>query len=1116
MNNLQELLAEAERFRNRRKSLVQDLQNLDEKQRIIMKKLESEHISKLNNYEKEKQTAIDVLESHAKNEISDYVQMKNSLQKYIEPVKQWCSKSDLINYRPNPARVNEAELNRLVRMMQEQGIMAWIKRTFRLNGYLSRSAMAYELCKKIEDACAYCNSKINEIESRAECERNAQVTETRRKVAVENKRFISERDKQKSRDEAEKEQALTALSCFDTSVELENMYAKLERMKIDAENSCGIWGEYSVPTIMPKEVLLCDAKIVLPNKNGEEENKKVPIWINLYECNIIVITSHSAATSSVDCKEKQFVRQFLARMLKTVPPEYCSYSVFDSLHKGASLGRLIDVMNVGTTDLNFDLFTSDESDTKIVSCAERRKYLRSRPAEIIKFMAGRNNSLFEYNKESGNFEFPFTWYIDFNFPDSPDNKLLDDIKELFVSAPAAGYSFIFVTTPNGYNKIKEFAFKYSQTPVLHVDVDKAVCGRGGEQINYLDMETPSSDQIYNFMTALKKYYDEGSSINNRIDSVFAAKGVDLRDASKKLTIPMALDTRGRLVDLELGGEGSVHGFISGGTNSGKSTLLHTIILSACLHYHPKDLEIWLVDYKQTEFHLYKKKTPPHIKLIGVSKTPDFTFSLLDKIESEANRRTELMNRFESQNLEEYRKHKNEYGYVNIPRLFIVVDEFHEMSQFVSTEIEYKDKLENILREYRAQGINWLIADQTFSNGLGGLTAAAKNQIGLRIAMRNEASPQEIKDTLEVDRALYSDSMQRTIALLSQGELIMKVYIRNSRGEPTDIKLEKFKGLLTTGLDISPAAKALCSVYKGQYQEDVLYVNTKAQVFWDEGEAQALDDIEPLRYPNIRLYLGRPATLRPCFGLDMGRQPNENLAVVGGTAFQRWELLLSVFNSCRYRKYKLYVFAAEYSDLMNDFGAEIRCICKEMSNVIFSEGYNDWCSNLLEIDEFLEKRQILEDCICLFIGLEIALIEMERMPEQITQSDKSNLMQARMNRMSKFAITDSIVLTASEDKQKIEEQTVFNASKIIEKLFAHGSRNGIRCVTEVSVYRQFKKMLKISEMCRHKIAFDMSAEDCSQYIGGRNSHKSIGQNAIYSDGGATVYKLIPYKLNNMEV
>ena len=128
--------------------------------------------------------------------------------------------------------------------------------------------------------------------------------------------------------------------------------------------------------------------------------------------------------------------------------------------------------------------------------------------------------------------------------------------------------------------------------------------------------------------------------------------------------------------------------------SGKSTLLHTIILSACLHYHPNDLEIWLIDYKQTEFYLYKKKTPPHIKLIGVSKTPDFTFSLLDKIENEANQRTELMNRFDSQNLEEYRKHKGEPGYVNIPRLLIVIDEFHEMSQFVSTEMEYKDTVKH--------------------------------------------------------------------------------------------------------------------------------------------------------------------------------------------------------------------------------------------------------------------------------------------------------------------------------------------------------------------------------------------------------------------------------------
>lgn len=1107
MKRLQELLAEAAHFKSRRGSLAQGLKNVDDRYRQNLATLEEQHASRLNNLEAERQAALSAIESRAKKEIADYIQMKNNLQKYVEPVRQWCPKADIANYTPNPSRVNEHELNKLIQMLQEQGIMAWIKRTFKLDGYSSRTEMALDLCCKIEDACAYCNERIAAIEARAESDRNAQVTETRRKMAAENERFNTARRELDIKLKEEKEQALTAISKFDTSVELKNMHDKLARMRVDAENSCGVWGEYIAPSTMPEQVLLCEGKITLPNIHGVEETMVLPMWVNMFECNIIVITSNGGSTSSTDCKEKLFIRKLLARMLKTVPPEKCSYSVFDSLHKGASLERLIDVTNVGTTDLNFDLFTSDETDAKSVSCAERRKYLRNRPADIIKHIAGRSKSLFEHNKESGDFEFPFSWYIDFNFPDAPDAKLLEDIKELFVNAPAAGYSFVFVTTPNGYKKINELAQQYTSTQVLHIDVDKSVCEKGGLQVEYLGSGSPEPDQIYNFMTALKKFYDEGDSVNNRIDSIFASKGIELRDASKKLTVPMALDSRGRLVDLELGGEGSVHGFISGGTNSGKSTLLHTIILSACLHYHPKDLEIWLVDYKQTEFYLYKKKTPPHIKLIGVSKTVDFTFSLLDKIESEANRRTELMNRFDAQNLAEYRKHEGEPGYENIPRLFIVIDEFHEMSQFVATEMEYKDKLENILREYRAQGITCLMADQTFSTGLSGLTSAAKNQIGLRIAMRNEASPQEIKDTLEVDRAMYSDSMQRTIAIMSQGEFIMKVYVRNSRGELTDIKLEKFKGLFTKGDDIVPISKALRSLYKGQYTKELLYVNTKEQVCWDDSEPMALDQLEPLRYPNVRLYLGRSATLRPCFGLDIGRQPDENLAIVGGTAYQRWELLASIMQSCRYRNYKLFVFMAEYSDLMSDYGNDIRQMCSQIPNSEIMETNEEWCSKLSELEGIIDERRSTEDIICIFVGLEIANIELGRLPDKNGGSASTG--RSFLDTISRYATPVDGDAVAAAPAPAVS--TAFNATSIIDKLFSSGARNGIRCVTEVSVYRQFSKILKIKDMCRHKVAFSMSADDCLMYLGNSNFQKSIGQNAVYGDGGKEVKKLLPYKL-----
>ncbi len=467
-----------------------------------------------------------------------------------------------------------------------------------------------------------------------------------------------------------------------------------------------------------------------------------------------------------------------------------------------------------------------------------------------------------------------------------------------------------------------------------------------------------------------------------------------------------------------------------------------------------------------------------------------------------------MNRFDAQNLEEYRKHEGESGYEAIPRLFIVIDEFHEMSQFVATEMEYKDKLENILREYRAQGITCLMADQTFSTGLSGLTSAAKNQIGLRIAMRNEASPQEIKDTLEVDRALYSDSMQHTIAIMSQGEFIMKVYVRNSRGELTDIKLEKFKGLFTKGDDIAPISKALRSLYKGQYSKNLLYVNTKEQVCWDDSEPVALDQVEPLRYPNVRLYLGRSATLRPCFGLDIGRQPDENLSIVGGTAYQRWELLASIMKSCKYRNYKLVVFMAEYSDLMSDFGMDIRKLCNSIPNAELLETMEEWCDKLDELEKVIDNRRNTEETICIFIGLEIANIEMGRLPDKIGNGDSSK--KSFLATISKYA--------TPVGSQEIESNTfnepapqAYNAMPIIDKLFSSGARNGIRCVTEVSVYRQFSRILKIKDMCRHKIAFSMSADDCLMYLGNSNFQKSIGQNAVYGDGGKEVKKLLPYKL-----
>ena len=125
MKEIQAILAEARHFKERKENLARGLTQVDERFRRDLDSLESRYASRMKNIEAERQAAVSAIESRAQKDIASYIQMKNSLQKYLDPVRQWCP-SSMLNYTPNPSRVNEAELNQLIKMLQEQGLMAWI------------------------------------------------------------------------------------------------------------------------------------------------------------------------------------------------------------------------------------------------------------------------------------------------------------------------------------------------------------------------------------------------------------------------------------------------------------------------------------------------------------------------------------------------------------------------------------------------------------------------------------------------------------------------------------------------------------------------------------------------------------------------------------------------------------------------------------------------------------------------------------------------------------------------------------------------------------------------------------------------------------------------------
>ena len=148
------------------------------------------------------------------------------------------------------------------------------------------------------------------------------------------------------------------------------------------------------------------------------------------------------------------------------------------------------------------------------------------------------------------------------------------------------------------------------------------------------------------------------------------------------------------------------------------------------------------------------------------------------------------------------------------------------------------------------------------------------------------------------------------------------------------------------------------------------------------EEMAVMLVRSLGYTSLAVTLGA----EECPFTDVSVSPGYitlayDLGIVGGTARQRWELLASIMQSCRCRGYRMLVFMAEYSDLASDFGRNIREVCDSVPNAELLETTAQWCARLGEIDDALTEKRPMEDTICIFIGLEIAHVELGRLSDR---------------------------------------------------------------------------------------------------------------------------------------
>jgi len=178
-------------------------------------------------------------------------------------------------------------------------------------------------------------------------------------------------------------------------------------------------------------------------------------------------------------------------------------------------------------------------------------------------------------------------------------------------------------------------------------------------------------------------------------------------------------------------EATHHALIGGSTGSGKTVLVHDIILMISMFYSPKEVQFFLLDYKEgTEFAVYKDF--PYVNILSMESEIEFGHEVLDRAIKTMEDRGALFKKVGAANLVTYNSKVEEKD--KLPRIIIIIDEFQVLlpkDQRISSKTN--EKLDRILRLGRSFGINLMLATQTLK-GVD-LDPAIMSNIPLRIALK---------------------------------------------------------------------------------------------------------------------------------------------------------------------------------------------------------------------------------------------------------------------------------------------------------------------------------------------------------------------------------------------
>ena len=605
--------------------------------------------------------------------------------------------------------------------------------------------------------------------------------------------------------------------------------------------------------------------------------------------NVLFVSEDDSGRQKIHLAMQSIALRFFA----TLPPGMGYFYFIDPKDLGSNLQGFSTLSNDKKYLIHDGAITQSD---KIHNCLDDLlEHIRRIQGEKLQ---NKYQTIEDYNLKNPRLKEPYRFCVIFDFPDSFQNlygkNTLGIIETIAQKGPKCG---IYLTThvdDETYNKqfntITSSFIRISQKNNFFKWDDIR------QVFSYdLILDSPPEGKGFNYIVrTVSENIQQSDDIN--FDDLYPSQTKIWTESSASgVSIPLGIKGDGEKLIFSLDKDTTNIGALLGGmAGSGKSNLLHVMIMSFARLYSPDELILYLVDLKTgVEFNHYANL--PHVRVLGLESDPEYGLAILDNLIEEKESRLKLFRDTTGDlRINEYKQKRPKSP---MPRIIVIFDEYQKLLEDDATRNKVLPKIEDLARQGRAAGIHLILATQTVTSGM--LTPGILDQMSVRIALRSTED--------NSNRIIGNDSAKQLQncgdAIFTDNPAIGPQYNQQFRvaKSPNDDEYRRLVDLMNQSLRACGQKVTPARIYKG---------NEPARI----ADYQHFFSNPPFEPGVFNFWLGEPVGLQNLVEASIQQDLNNNISIITPTVTNAYGMMfagiLSIIQQLK-RPYKLFIFDSEF-------------------------------------------------------------------------------------------------------------------------------------------------------------------------------------------------------------